>query len=66
MLLHHDTSRCSSFGQVVAKIFIAAFVAHFRSRYPTVDGALRPEELARAEELVAEKFGNPEWTARVP
>jgi lipoate-protein ligase A len=45
---------------------IAAFIAHFRSRYPTVDGELRTEELARAEELVAEKFGNPEWTARVP
>ena len=45
---------------------IAAFEAHFRARYATVDGALRPEELARAEELVATKFGTPEWTARVP
>ncbi|NKY09891.1 lipoyl protein ligase domain-containing protein [Cellulomonas hominis] len=45
---------------------IDAFVAHFRSRYRTVDGALRPEELARAQQLVEEKFGNPEWTARVP
>jgi lipoate-protein ligase A len=45
---------------------IDAFIAYFRSRYTTVDGALRPEELARAQELVAEKFGNPEWTARVP
>ncbi|RMI02439.1 lipoate--protein ligase family protein [Cellulomonas triticagri] len=45
---------------------IDAFIAHFRSRYRTVDGELRPEELARAEQLVAEKFGNPEWTARVP
>ncbi|MEN1975273.1 MULTISPECIES: biotin/lipoate A/B protein ligase family protein [unclassified Cellulomonas] len=45
---------------------IDAFVAHFRSRYRTVDGALRPEELERAQQLVEEKFGNPEWTARVP
>jgi lipoate-protein ligase A len=45
---------------------IAAFDAYFRSRYRAVDGALRPEELARAEQLVTEKFGNPEWTARVP
>ena len=45
---------------------IDAFVAHFRSRYRTVDGALRPEELERAQRLVEEKFGNPEWTARVP
>lgn len=45
---------------------IDAFVAHFRSRYRTVDGDLRPEELERAQQLVEEKFGNPEWTARVP
>ncbi|WP_448061480.1 lipoate--protein ligase family protein [Cellulomonas hominis] len=45
---------------------IEAFKAHFRSRYHTVDGDLRPEELARAAELVETKFANPEWTARVP
>ncbi|HEY0187243.1 MAG TPA: biotin/lipoate A/B protein ligase family protein [Cellulomonas sp.] len=45
---------------------IAAFDAYFRSRYRAVDGELRPAELARADQLVAEKFGNPEWTARVP
>jgi len=45
---------------------IEAFRAHFRSRYATVDGALRDDELARASELVATKFGTPEWTARVP
>jgi lipoate-protein ligase A len=45
---------------------IEAFEAHFRSRYACVDGALRPEEVARAEELVATKFGTAEWTARVP
>lgn len=45
---------------------IAAFDAYFRSRYRAVDSELRPAEIARAEQLVAEKFGNPEWTARVP
>jgi lipoate-protein ligase A len=45
---------------------IEAFKAHFRARYATVDGALRDDELARAAELVATKFGSPEWTARVP
>ena len=45
---------------------IAAFKAHFRGRYDTVDGALRPAEIARATELVATKFGTPEWVARVP
>ncbi|WP_169164893.1 lipoate--protein ligase family protein [Cellulomonas taurus] len=45
---------------------IAAFDAYFRSRYRTVDSELRPEEIARAEQLVTEKFGNPEWTHRVP
>jgi lipoate-protein ligase A len=45
---------------------IDAFKAHFRARYTTRDGALRDEELARASELVATKFGSPGWTARVP
>jgi lipoate-protein ligase A len=45
---------------------IAAFTAHFRSRYATSVGALRPAEVERAQELVATKFGTPEWTARVP
>jgi lipoate---protein ligase len=45
---------------------IAAFDAHFRGRYATVDGALRPAEVARAEELVATKFATPDWTGRVP
>jgi len=45
---------------------IEAFKNHFRSRYDAVDGAVTPEERARAEELVATKFGTPEWTARVP
>jgi lipoate-protein ligase A len=45
---------------------IEAFKAHFRGRYDTVDGALRPAEIARAQHLVATKFGTPEWVARVP
>lgn len=45
---------------------VDAFVAHFRSRYRTVDDDLRPDELRRAHELVASKFGDPAWTARVP
>lgn len=44
---------------------IAAFAAHFRRRYRTVDGALTPDELARAERLRVEKFENPAWTARL-
>lgn len=45
---------------------VEAFKNHFRSRYRTVDGVLRPDELARAQHLVDTKFGTPEWTARVP
>jgi len=45
---------------------IAAFEAHFRGRYTVVDGAVTDAERARAEELVATKFGTGEWTARVP
>ncbi|WP_153504337.1 lipoate--protein ligase family protein [Cumulibacter manganitolerans] len=45
---------------------IEALKSHFRERYDTVDGALSEGELARAEQLAAEKFSNPEWTARVP
>ena len=45
---------------------IEAFVAHFRSRYRTVDDELRPAELERARELMATKFTDPVWTARVP
>ncbi|MBO0901014.1 lipoate--protein ligase family protein [Cellulomonas sp. zg-ZUI199] len=45
---------------------IDAFIAHFRSRYRTVDDELRPDELARARELMVTKFSDPAWTARVP
>ena len=52
--------------QLPREAVIDAFVAHFRGSYPTVDGELRPEELARAAELVETKFADPAWTARVP
>lgn len=45
---------------------IKAFEAHFRGRYRTVDGALTPDELARAQQLRVEKFESPAWTARLP
>ncbi len=45
---------------------VEAFLAHFRSRYRTVHDELRPAELARARELVASRFSDPAWTARVP
>ena len=38
----------------------------FRSLHGLVDGALAPEELARAERLAAEKFATDEWLYRVP
>ncbi|MDM7856563.1 lipoate--protein ligase family protein [Cellulomonas alba] len=45
---------------------IEAFAKHFRGRYPTIDGELRADELARAEDLRRTKFTDPAWTARVP
>ena len=45
---------------------IEAFKEHFRGRYRAVDGAVTPDERARAEMLARDKFATPEWTARVP
>ncbi len=45
---------------------ISSMKDHFRSRYATTEGELRPEELARAEELARTKFSDPAWLARVP
>lgn len=45
---------------------MATFLDVFRSRYQVVDGELTADELGQAAELVRTKFGNPEWTARVP
>ncbi len=52
--------------QLPREAVIAAFAAHFRAHYRTVDGALRPEELERATGLMRTKFTDPGWTARVP
>jgi len=41
-------------------------VATFRGLYGLTDSEITSEELARAEELVAEKFGTAEWLQRVP
>jgi lipoate-protein ligase A len=38
----------------------------FANLYGTTKSELTPEELARAEALVSEKFGTPEWLHRVP
>jgi lipoate-protein ligase A len=45
---------------------IAAFLAHFRSRYDTTDSAYTEAELAAARSLTETKFFTPEWTYRVP
>lgn len=45
---------------------IERMIGTFRSRYGLADGAVTPEEMARAEELAATKFATEEWTARVP
>jgi lipoate---protein ligase len=41
------------------------FKETFTERYGAALASIRPEELQRAEELVAEKFGTRSWTARV-
>ncbi|MFF8828226.1 biotin/lipoate A/B protein ligase family protein [Streptomyces sp. NPDC015131] len=45
---------------------IERMIGSFRERYGLTEGAVTPEEAARAHELAAAKFGSPEWTARVP
>ncbi|OKL54351.1 lipoate--protein ligase [Bowdeniella nasicola] len=45
---------------------IDAFIKHFEGRYDTVRSDYRPEEIAKAEELVKTKFLSEEWTYRVP
>ena len=45
---------------------VDAFIAHFRGRYDTRMSDYRPEEIARAEELMETKFLADEWTYRVP
>ena len=45
---------------------LQVFVETFAKKYGARIAEIRPEELARAEELVREKFSTQEWTARVP
>jgi len=45
---------------------ITALKEYFISRYNTVPGEVTADEMRQAEELVATKFSNPQWTARVP
>ena len=45
---------------------IERMVQTFRSLHGLHDGDITPEEYARAEQLVAEKFGTDEWLYRVP
>lgn len=45
---------------------IARMIDAFREAHGLSDDAVRPNELARAEALVLEKFATPAWTAVVP
>ena len=45
---------------------IQKMIGTFRGLYGATDGDITPEELARAEQLVREKFATPEWLYRVP
>jgi lipoate---protein ligase len=45
---------------------VDAFITHFRGRYDTRMSDYRPEEIARAEELMETKFLSDAWTYRVP
>ncbi|MFE4452522.1 biotin/lipoate A/B protein ligase family protein [Streptomyces sp. NPDC056796] len=45
---------------------IERMVGSFHDRYGLTPGSVTREELTRAEELAATKFGSEEWTARVP
>ncbi|MER6911965.1 biotin/lipoate A/B protein ligase family protein [Streptomyces sp. NPDC000594] len=45
---------------------IERMIDSFRGRYGLTDSRVTDEELARARELVTEKFSTPEWIARVP
>lgn len=45
---------------------ISKMKAAFKGLYGLAESEVTPEELARAEKLVAEKFSTPEWLHRVP
>jgi len=52
--------------QLSREAVVAAFIDFFSRQYALRVSAVRPEELAAAEELVRTKFATPEWIARVP
>ncbi|MGP8297791.1 lipoate--protein ligase family protein [Streptomyces inhibens] len=45
---------------------IERMIASFRARYGGADGGVSDAELARAQELAADKFSSAEWLGRVP
>ncbi|NEM92526.1 lipoyl protein ligase domain-containing protein [Galbitalea soli] len=45
---------------------IEQLITTFDSLYGSTRGEITPEEYAKAEQLVREKFGTPEWIHRVP
>ncbi|QIQ01827.1 lipoate--protein ligase family protein [Streptomyces liangshanensis] len=45
---------------------IERMITSFRGRYGLTEGRVTEEEMARARELAATKFGSRAWTARVP
>jgi lipoate-protein ligase A len=45
---------------------IASLESTFKSLYGYTEGDITPDELAKAEQLVAEKFSTTEWLYRVP
>lgn len=67
-LLSRATTVAESLGQAVPWLQAALAFAESFARVHNLDlqaGELTPAELARAEHLVAEKYGNPAWTHRV-
>jgi lipoate-protein ligase A len=66
-LLDRATTVADSLGQNISWLQAALAFAEAFSRVHGLDlqaSELTPDELARAEELVAEKYGNPAWTRR--
>lgn len=45
---------------------IDRMIGHFRTRYGLAGGHVTEDELRLAHKYVTDKFGTPEWTARVP
>jgi lipoate-protein ligase A len=47
-------------------VIIEHMIGHFRSRFRLTDSDFTPEELARLDELVAEKYDTDEWVYALP